>query len=143
MYTPSLDRRRAVAAGAVRLIYRLTHPRAPLPDDIPAIQRLARAFSRTGRSTRFDRAADCGWIATSAYRAPILVFWLFELPPIWHEDIGLLEMMFVVHRSHRGRCIALLICVHIGAALYHHFVLKDAFLGHGERLIAMPGTRAG
>ena len=33
--------------------------------------------------------------------------------------------MFVVHRS-LGVLIAILITAHIAAALYHHFVLKDA-----------------
>ena len=44
-----------------------------------------------------------GWIATSAYRAPILVFWLFELPPIWREDKAFSEMMFTRAPDHRDR----------------------------------------
>ena len=68
-----------------------------------------------------------GWIATSAYRAPILVFWLFELPPIWPVDQAFSEKMFAVHRL-IGIAIALLLCAHIGAALFHHFIRKDGVL---------------
>ena len=71
--------------------------------------------------------AFVGWIATSAYRAPIKVFWLFELPPIWPVDQPFSEKMFGVHRL-LGIALALLICVHIGAALFHHFVRKDDVL---------------
>jgi cytochrome b561 len=35
--------------------------------------------------------------------------------------------MFVVHRS-MGIFIATLVFIHIGAALYHHLVLKDGVL---------------
>jgi cytochrome b561 len=71
--------------------------------------------------------AFVGWIATSAYRAPITVFWLFELPPIWPVDPPYSEKVFVVHRW-LGIALALLICMHIAAALYHHFVRKDDVL---------------
>jgi cytochrome b561 len=68
-----------------------------------------------------------GWIATSAYRAPILVFWTFTLPPIWPEDRAFSERMFVVHKA-LGIAIAVLALMHIAAALYHHFVRRDATL---------------
>jgi cytochrome b561 len=68
-----------------------------------------------------------GWIATSAYRAPVLFFWLFDLPPIWPEDRPFSEAMFTVHRS-LGIFIAVLIGVHILAALHHHFIVRDRVL---------------
>jgi cytochrome b561 len=68
-----------------------------------------------------------GWIATSAYRAPIIVFGWFELPPIWSENRAFSEHLFFVH-SLIGIAIACLAAAHIGAALYHHFVRKDRIL---------------
>ena len=68
-----------------------------------------------------------GWIATSAYRAPVIVFGWFELPPIWPENRVFSEQLFSVH-SLIGIAIACLAAAHIGAALYHHFVRKDRIL---------------
>ncbi len=94
---------------------------------MPALQQLAALVTHWGLYALLIVQPIVGWIATSAYRAPTLFFWLFELPPIWPEDRAFSDAMFVVHRS-MGILIAILICVHIGAALYHHFVLKDRVL---------------
>jgi cytochrome b561 len=111
----------------VRLAYRLTNPPPPLPDDIPAIQQLAAHLTHWALYILLIVQGFIGWIATSAYRAPIKVFWLFELPPIWPVDQPYSEKMFVVHRW-LGIALALLVCMHIGAALFHHFVRKDDVL---------------
>jgi len=68
-----------------------------------------------------------GWAATSAYRAPIIVYGLFELPPILPVNQPLSERLFAVHRA-LGILMALLVCIHLGAALYHHFVRRDRVL---------------
>lgn len=111
----------------IRLAYRLTVPPPPLPDDIPAPQRLAANLMHWSLYTLLVVQGFVGWIATSAYRAPIKVFWLFELPPIWPVDQPFSEKMFGVHKW-LGIVLTLLVCVHIVAALYHHFVRKDDVL---------------
>jgi cytochrome b561 len=111
----------------VRLAYRLANPPPPLPDDIPAVQRLAANLMHWTLYLLLIVQAFVGWIATSAYRAPINVFWLFELPPIWPVDQPFSEQLFGVHRL-LGIVLVLLIGMHIGAALYHHFVRKDDVL---------------
>jgi cytochrome b561 len=111
----------------VRLFYRWSHPPLPLPDDIAPIQKFAAEAVHWALYVLLIVQAAVGWIATSAYRAPILVFWLFELPPIWREDRAFSEQMFMVHRN-LGILIALLVCMHIGAALFHHFIRKDRVL---------------
>lgn len=111
----------------VRLIYRLSHQPPPLPADIPAIQQLAAHTTHWALYALLIVQPVAGWIATSAYRAPIKVFWLFELPPIWPVDQAFSERMFAVHRV-LGIAMALLLCAHIGAALFHHFIRKDDVL---------------
>ena len=68
-----------------------------------------------------------GWAATSAYRAPIIVYGLFELPPILPQNQPLSEQLFTVHRV-LGIVMAALVCAHVGAALFHHFVRRDRVL---------------
>ena len=111
----------------VRLAYRLKNPPPPLPSDIPAIQQLAAHVTHWALYVLLIVQPVIGWIATSAYRAPIKVFWLFELPPIWPVDQAFSGQMFAVHRVF-GIIITLLLCAHIGGALFHHFIRKDEVL---------------
>src|SRR5713101_3432732 len=82
----------------VRLGYRLTHPPLPLPDDIPPIQQLAAHATHWGLYALLLVQPFVGWVATSAYGAPIMVFGLFQLPPIWPKDQPFSESLFVVHQ---------------------------------------------
>jgi cytochrome b561 len=111
----------------IRLIYRLRHPAPPLPADLPWIQQLAAHMTHWGLYALLIVQPIVGWIATSAYRAPILFFWLFEVPPIWPVDQAFSERVFAVHRL-IGIAIVLLVCAHVGAALFHHFIRKDRIL---------------
>jgi len=111
----------------LRLGYRLTHPPLPLPEDVPPLQQLAAHATHWGLYALLIVQPFVGWIATSAYRAPIMVFGLFELPPIWPQDRALSDRLFVVHAL-IAAAIACLAAVHIAAALYHHFVQKDRVL---------------
>ena len=67
----------------VRLIWRLTHPPAPLPADVPPIQQFAAHATHWTLYALLIAQPLIGWIATSAYPAPLPVFGLFELPKIW------------------------------------------------------------
>ena len=68
-----------------------------------------------------------GWLGTSAYGAPITVFWLFELPPLVGKDEGLAEKILPVHAT-LGLVMAGLVVLHVAAALHHHFVRRDRVL---------------
>jgi cytochrome b561 len=129
---PLYDLHRSIGAVIIPLVilrlgYRLMHPPLPLPEDIPPIQQMAARATHWGLYALLIVQPFVGWVATSAYRAPIMVFGLFELPPIWPQDRPLSGRLFVVHAL-IGAAIAGLAAVHIGAALYHHFVRKDRVL---------------
>jgi cytochrome b561 len=111
----------------VRLLYRLGHPPAPLPDDIPALQQFAANATHWALYGLLIVQPFLGWIGTSAYRAQIIVFGLLELPPIWPEDRAFSDRVLHVH-SLIGLTIAVLLAAHIGAALQHHFVRRDGIL---------------
>ena len=57
----------------VRVVYRWTHPPAPLPDDIPALQQLAANATHWALYALLIVQPFVGWIGTSAYRATIVV----------------------------------------------------------------------
>ncbi len=112
---------------ALRIIWRLTHSPPPLPADIPAIQKLAASSTHFLLYLTLVIQPVLGWIATSAYRAPITVFGLFDLPPIWPENRGQSDQLFFVHRN-IGIIMAALILAHIAGALFHQFVRRDNLL---------------
>ena len=111
----------------VRLVYRLNHTSPSLPPDLPALQKFAARATHYALYALLLVQPFVGWIATSAYPAPILVFGLFQLPPIWRADRPFSDSMFFLHRS-IGLIIALLVAMHIAAALYHHFIRRDDVL---------------
>jgi cytochrome b561 len=111
----------------VRLAYRLMHPPPPLPDDMPLLQRQAALLTHWGLYALLLVQPFVGWIATSAFPAPIPVFGLFVLPSIWPPDRVLSDRLFVLHGA-IGASIAALAALHIAAALYHHFWRKDEVL---------------
>ena len=111
----------------IRLAYRLTHPPGPLPEDIPEMQRSIAEFMHWSLYALLIVQGLVGWIATSAYPAPVPVFGLFELPSIWSENRALSDQLYAVHR-YIGIALAVLIAGHAGAALQHHFIRKDRVL---------------
>jgi cytochrome b561 len=68
-----------------------------------------------------------GYIANSAYGASTPFFGLFQLPAIVGRNEGLATQLFTLHRW-VGWLVILLALTHISAALYHHFVRRDAVL---------------
>jgi cytochrome b561 len=110
-----------------RFLYRLGHSPAPLPPDVPPMQQLAAHATHWLLYALLIAQPFLGWIGTSAFPAPIVVFGLFELPPIWPPDRPFSDRILFVH-SLVGLAIATLVVMHISAALYHHFVRKDDIL---------------
>lgn len=68
-----------------------------------------------------------GWVGTSAFGAPITVFWLFQLPAIVAKNEALADALLPVHAT-LGLVMAGLVALHIAAALHHHFALRDPVL---------------
>jgi cytochrome b561 len=113
------DLHRSLGAALIlivaRLIYRWAHPALPLPDDLASMQRLAPHATHWGLYALLIVQPFTGWIATSAYRAPVTVLGLFQLPPICPENHAFSEQVFFVH-SLIGIAIDCLAATHIGAA---------------------------
>jgi cytochrome b561 len=121
----------------VRFIYRLSHRPPPLPADVPPIQQLAAHATHWLLYGLLIVQPFLGWIGTSAYPAQIVVFGLFELPSIWWEDRPFSDLVLTVH-GFVALTIACLVVAHIGAALHHHFVRKDAILARMLTSLAKP-----
>src|SRR6185436_4450820 len=66
-----------------------------------------------------------GYIANSVYGASTPFFGLFDLPPIAGKNEALATQLFAIHRW-AGWLLIALVLMHVGAALYHHFIRRDS-----------------
>ncbi len=110
-----------------RLAYRLTHKPPLLPGDTPPLQRLAAQATHWALYALLIIMPLLGWAGTSAYPAPVPFYGLFELPPLLAPDRTLSERLLHWHGL-IGFPLGGLALLHIGAALYHHFVRRDRVL---------------
>jgi cytochrome b561 len=131
-----------LALACLRLAVRLIRG-APAPyPGLPRWQRLAADVSHRTLYVLVIVLPLLGWAGTSAYRAPISVYGLFELPPIVAANRPLSDVLFGIHMA-GAYLLAAIVAVHIGAALMHGFVRHDGVLarmlpaGWGDRLSAL------
>jgi cytochrome b561 len=112
---------------ALRLINRLAVG-APAPD--PAIEPWQKTASSAVHGLLYVLLLAMpvvGYVANSAYGARTPFFGLFELPAIIGKNEALATQLFTVHRW-TGWLVIVLVVVHIGAALQHHFLRGDNVL---------------
>ena len=111
-----------------RIAWRLSHPAPPLPAAMPAWEKLTANLTHLAFYALLLIVPLTGWIMTSAGDRPLTCFWLFDIPKfgVTKQD----AIYGLSHESHEllGLLFGALALLHIGAALRHHFVLKDGVL---------------
>ena len=68
-----------------------------------------------------------GWAGTSAFGAPIVVWGLFELPPILPKNEPLSEILLGAHGLFAST-LAGLVVLHVAGALYHALIRRDGVM---------------
>ena len=68
-----------------------------------------------------------GWLMMSTYRVDVSVFGLFTLPHILPENRKVYDVLSEIHQI-GGLLMALILVLHVGAALMHYFIRKDSVL---------------
>ena len=112
----------------VRLGWRFAGHRPPLPAAMPAWERAAAQATHAAFYVLMIALPLSGWIFSSAGRYPLDWFGLFPVPKFAVTKAD--AIYAVMHDGHEamGVIAALLIALHVGAALRHHFVLRDQVL---------------
>jgi len=116
-----------LALVTLRLLWRLATPAPPLPSDMPAWERMAAHASHALLYVLMFGIPITGWIVNSAAGVPFRIFWRVPLPAIVAADKHSAELAALAHFL-LGMVLALLLVVHIGAALRHHFIKRDHVL---------------
>jgi len=113
--------------GAIRIGWRLGNMR-PEPVDTaqPWLRKTARLLHVLLLAMMLALPLT-GWAMSSAGDHPVSFFGLFQLPPLLAVDKGLGHILGDVHSVLAWTLIALL-SLHVGAALQHHFMARDATL---------------
>lgn len=120
---------------ALRLIWRLANPTPALPVDMSLWARRAAQASHVSLYMLLFAMPLTGWFTGSAANVPFRVFWHLPWPTLVAPDDVLAKLGA---RVHLGLFIALaaVLLVHVGAALWHHYVRGDNVL---KRML--PSTR--
>jgi cytochrome b561 len=117
-----------LALTLVRIAWRLTHPAPPLPTAMPAWEKGAAHATHLVFYALMLILPLSGWIMSSAGTRPLNWFFLFDVPKfaVGKED-AIVGLSRGAHELLPWLWVALII-LHIGAALRHHFALKDDVL---------------
>jgi cytochrome b561 len=122
--------------AALRLAWRLSNPPPPLPASMRPWERKAAHVVHALLYLMLFVQPLIGFLQSNAANFPVVWWGFLPLPPLIGPDEPLAETLIGVHTV-GGNLLAILVILHVGAALRHHFVLKDDVL---RRML--PGTAA-
>jgi cytochrome b561 len=115
------------AVMIVRLVWRLTHPAPPLPPQMSLPQRLAAGLTHIFLYAITLAMPVSGYLSVAARGRETLFYGLFMVPRWAPLDRALSLGMEKAH-NYGQYALYVLVAAHVGAALYHHFVLRDGVL---------------
>jgi cytochrome b561 len=120
--------------SALRLLWRLTHRPPPLPVTTPPWQNYAAHAAHALLYVLFFAVPLTGWMHSSATGFPILYLGMVQLPDFVPKDRALAETLKDVH-GFFAWALAIIVVVHIAAALKHQWINRDGLLARMMPLI--------
>jgi cytochrome b561 len=109
---------------AVRTAWRSANTLPMMAEQIPAWQQFAARFVHLLLYALMFALPTTGWLMSSAAGIPVEFFGLFTLPDYIARDELLFRAFITLHRW-LAYGLVLLLSLHAGAALAHHFLLRD------------------
>jgi cytochrome b561 len=116
-----------LALAAARLAWRQLNPLPRLVETLPEWQKVTAIFVHLCFYALMVTLPVTGWVMSSASGIPVSLLGLFTLPDFVPHSETLFGWLRQVH-DWLGYGMAMLICLHAGAALRHHFLLRDQTL---------------
>ena len=115
----------------VRLVWRATHAAPPLPGKVvqamPDWQLKVHHLTHIALYALFFVVPLVGWAYTSAAGFPVVLFGQFPLPDLVSPDKTLAALIKPWHEI-SAWCLAILVVLHVAAALKHHWIDRDGLL---------------
>lgn len=116
-----------LAVAAVRIVWTLVQPSPEALGNLPRWQHAAAKATHGLLLLWLLVMPLSGWAMSSAAGRPTSFFGLFSLPPLLGPDRALAGQIREFHETVATLGL-LLIAVHVAAALWHHYVVKDGTL---------------
>ena len=116
-----------LGAVGLRLAWRQINPLPELVPTVPDWQQIAAAFVHISLYAMMIAQPFIGWIMSSASGIPVDFLGWFTLPNLVSRDEALFQLLRNTH-DWLGFVMAVLVGTHAGAALRHHFSLRDPTL---------------
>ena len=112
----------------VRIAWRLTHRAPPLPASTPGWQRSLAHVTHIALYALMLLVPMSGWAMASGSDKPISFYGLFDWPKLAVTKSS--AAAGAAHEAHEigGIILAVLVVMHIAAALQHQFLLRDRLL---------------
>jgi cytochrome b561 len=117
----------ALALTALRLGWRVGNVLPRLMQSLPDWQQVAARFVHLNFYALMVALPISGWLMSSADGIPVSFLGLFQLPDVIDRDPYLFQVLLTLHKW-LGYGLVALLCVHAGAALWHHFIARDQTL---------------
>jgi cytochrome b561 len=111
----------------IRLAWRFSSIIPALPSTLATWQKIAAHVSHVALYACLFIMPLSGWLMSVTAGIPVSFFGLFLLPAPFAADHPLHVFFLTLHQWCAFVLIGL-ICIHIGAALQHHFIYKDTIL---------------
>ena len=116
-----------LALMILRLAWRWTNVTPAHPPGVPGWQRASAALVHAAIYVAVFTQLASGALAVATGGKPLAFFGLFSIPLPVSEDHDNHELLEEVHEA-GWMLLAALVAVHVLAALYHHFILKNDVL---------------
>jgi cytochrome b561 len=110
-----------------RLAWRIASPPPPPEPDMPRLQQALASANHYLLYAILLVMPIFGWAGSNAFGAPVTVYGLFTLPDLVSKDEPLSKTLLGIHAV-LGITAAVAVSIHVGAALFHRFVRRDAVL---------------
>jgi cytochrome b561 len=111
----------------LRLGWRWANPTPTLPSTLKPYERLLARGTHLLLYVLLFAMPLSGWMMSSARGFPVSWFGFFQLPDLVPKDKALYEALVSTHETLAWTLVAI-VALHVGAALKHHFMLKDDVL---------------
>lgn len=118
----------------LRLGWRLLNPVPEPPSGTPGWQRVAAGLSHFLLYTVLIVMPITGWIMSAMKNLPLVYLGLIHIPSPFGVNAKWAEIMVEVHGT-LALALLILVGIHVAAALYHHFILRDTVL---RRMLPWP-----